>query len=547
MDFKTYEQLKNTAISNATANLPELDSTTDPVILTLVESVGGSTFSLQNLFIDLIEDVIFPQTAAGAFLSNIWGAYENLFPLAATPSLGYINVSSSDTVALDTEYTIDGLVFTTQESSVDVSGTYYASYTTSGTTVTATVMDSTYLSEVPHYLGTGMSITIPDTVNYDGEHEITVTGESTFTFTVDTGVSDFNGEYSISDSEYVLVQCTTTGTVTNLSSGELQAAAAGSTDVAYITYEGLTGGASAETDSVFRERILTARSLVEGDFTNGQILLAALSINGNTRVFIVNPTTSGTGQPEAIGSYAADVTDNGDSTTIKLTTTTPHYLVDGTEITIDDGDYAGTYAIDYEDANNFNITVAYDTDDTTTYTYSREQFEAANKGLIPVPGVVYMFILRDDDSTITPSEAILDLTKTAVLNQGKLPSHTPQENVVLFAPTLSYLSFEITNLLPNTDTMKAAINTQLKAFFEDNANLSTAVAMDAVRAAIWETEDLVNNERVTSFTLSQYGQQDDSVISPDTPTTGVLTIAISQGSIPAYDDTDGNSLTFVTT
>lgn len=551
MDFKTYQQYKETALAKAAVNLPQVDATTDPVLLTMVEAAAAAAFSLQGAVVDLLEES-FPQTASGAFLRDVWGAYEGLMPLAATPSIGYITVNTADTIPIGSKFTISGKTFTTQETPVDVSGTRYVKFTQESgeTQVTATTyIDDSRTTERPHYLGTGNTIDITASTHpYSGEYTITVVDANTFVFdaATTTAVADVAGEYVVTDCQYVKVKCDTTGEVTNIPTGTLTSASTSISGNAYIAYGGLSGGTEVETDESYRQRILLSRSLVEGDFTNGQIILAALSINGNTRVFIVNPLLTGTGQPDATGTYDATIVDSDGSVTV--TTTTPHYLKAGTEITVaDTADYAGTQTVlAVVDSTSFTL----DTTDlvigteTTTYTYTNDQFEAANKSSYPIPGVVYVFVLRDNDASIAPSEALLTLTKNAIIENGKLPSHTPQENLVVFAPTLSYLSFEITGLDPDTETMRAAIGTQLAAFFEDSATLSTKVSVDAVRAAIWDTQDLVTNSRVRQFNITAYGQNDGTPELPETAITGVSSFSISQGSIAVFDPNDANSLVF---
>jgi hypothetical protein len=56
-----------------------------------------------------------------------------------------------------------------------------------------------------------------------------------------------------------------------------------------------------ESDASYRARILLSRSLLEGVYTPDQVWLAALSVPGNTRVFVVRPDSAGSGIPGVAG------------------------------------------------------------------------------------------------------------------------------------------------------------------------------------------------------------------------------------------------------
>jgi uncharacterized phage protein gp47/JayE len=151
----------------------------------------------------------------------------------------------------------------------------------------------------------GQEISINDTlpVGYRGIYTMTRVNATTFTYPLvgDPGASTTEGNVQ-SVHAVVNVQSSDTGpetVVDILGPLDLQDVIVGVETVAYTPY-GIQGGALAETDDVLRSRLLTSRFAQEGVFTNDQITLAALLINGNTRVYIQNPTASSTSDPDPV-------------------------------------------------------------------------------------------------------------------------------------------------------------------------------------------------------------------------------------------------------
>ncbi len=95
-------------------------------------------------------------------------------------------------------------------------------------------------------------------------------------------------------------------------------------------------------------------------------------------------------------------------------------------------------------------------------------------GYLPEVGETVVYIVRDDDSNIIPSTAILNTTKEQLIADGMWPSNVPDEHLYLTAPELKTQDFNFTSITPNTVTMQNAINNQLPAFFEDNTTVEGA-------------------------------------------------------------------------
>jgi len=123
-------------------------------------------------------------------------------------------------------------------------------------------------------------------------------------------------------------------------------------------------------------------------------------------------------------------------------------------------------------------------------------------GSSPVPGQTSVFILRDNDSNIIPSQSVLDQTKQAVIDDGALPANTSELDLFVEAPTLVETDFDFTALNPDTPTMRTAVEDNLKAFFEDTVDFEQDVIEVSYLGAIQATQDLQTGAFIVSFALS---------------------------------------------
>lgn len=134
----------------------------------------------------------------------------------------------------------------------------------------------------------------------------------------------------------------------------------------------------------------------------------------------------------------------------------------------------------------------------------------------PAAGQVVVIVIRDDDENIIPTQSVLDETKTAILELGRLPAHTRAADVFVLAPVAQVINFSFSAINPNTQTMKTSIQNQLAAFFQDTVTFEEDVPAPSYQGAIQNTRDTVTGERLLSFTLSS-------------PTTDIV---VSDGNIP---------------
>lgn len=420
----------NTLVEQAFAEFVRQIPGADPTIWgefsrPYLTSSGALAYSIQFIIRDL-EKQVFPQTATGEFL-DFWGALENLPRLAASASLGAISIAG----VVDTIIPI-GTVFNAANGSQYVSDAVGVIATNSidvislvrdGTTVTATTNGD-------HTLSTGLNVLIAGAVetDYNGTFQIAVTDRDKFSYTISTtpsspatGTITASGDYAP-----ITIQSIDVGINTNLTNGAVLTLATPIIDVdnsGTAQFDGITGGADLETDDAYRERIILSRSIIEGVFTNDQIILAALGVAGNTRAFVINP---------------------------EISTCDP----------------------------------------------------APSPGFVPVAGQVVIYILRDNDTNIIPSQTILDTTKEAILVNGKLPATTYQGDVFVFAPIPVQVDFDFSALTPDTSTMRQAVINQLGAFFEDSVDFEEDVLEASFLGAIQNTQDLVTGDFIKSFSLN---------------------------------------------
>lgn len=411
---------------------------------------GNAVLALNIMFLvrDL-EQQLFPQTATGDFL-DIWGGYEGLTRTPETPATGPVTVTGTAGVVIpaSTAFTgSNGVAYNSVAvATITAVNQSISSLTRSGSLVTATLTSE-------HDLANGVEVTVSGATEpeYNGTYAVTVISTLEFTYTISgtpTTPATGSPEYEV-DLAAVTVEALDTGTDTNLESGAQLAfdtPIANADSPGIVQFDGLTGGASEETDEAYRERILLSRSIIEGVFTPDQIRLAALSVAGNTRAFVKKPTLS------VCAGGSGSATD-------------------------------------------------------------------------PVPGQCSVFLLRDNDPSIIPSQTILDTTKAVIIEDGAMPAHMAEVDLFVEAPTLVSTDFDFTALSPDTPTMRSAVSAQLKAFFDDTVDFEQDVTEASYLGAIQSTQDLETGAFIVSFTLST-PSGDISVSDGEIATLGTVSFTI---------------------
>lgn len=424
LTYPTFDELAAEIRAEFRRQLPNVDPT---VFGSWARAFGDGNATLAQSITFLVRDLekqLFPQTATSEFL-DLWGGYEDLARKAESSSLGVASLPGTNGTVIPFGTTFKagtGIIYqsTLAATITDISQSI-TTLTRSGSTVTAT-------TPADHSLATGIEITVSganEPEYNETDATVTVVARNQFTYQISGApATPATGTISYSTTlASVSVEAQSTGLTTNLDSGAslaLETAISGADDSALVQFDGLTGGASEETDDEYRSRILLSRSIIEGVFTPDQVKLAALSVAGNTRVFVKTPTLS--------------VCPGG--------------------------------------------------------------------GTAPTPGQTGVFVLRDNDPSIIPSQSILDQTKQAVVDDGALPANTSEVDVFVEAPTLVDTDFDLTSLSPDTPTMRTAVEDQLVAFFEDTVEFEQNVTEASYLGAIQATQDLQTGDFIVSFSLS---------------------------------------------
>lgn len=120
--------------------------------------------------------------------------------------------------------------------------------------------------------------------------------------------------------------------------------------------------------------------------------------------------------------------------------------------------------------------------------------------ITPAVGQVTIYFTRGNDASPIPDPSEVVTVKNKILEIK--PAHTAEEDVIVLSPTPVPASFVFTSLVPNTSTMQTAITNSLKALLLDEGVVSEPITEDQYRAAIVQTVDPANGDRVVNFALS---------------------------------------------
>lgn len=120
--------------------------------------------------------------------------------------------------------------------------------------------------------------------------------------------------------------------------------------------------------------------------------------------------------------------------------------------------------------------------------------------ITPAIGKVTIYFMRDNDDDPIPSGAEITNVKDKILEIK--PANTSDVDVIVSAPVAVVNNFVFTALIPNTPTMKTAINANLAQYFDESTLISIDIEEDAYRSVIFNTVDTETGDVVQSFTLS---------------------------------------------
>lgn len=117
----------------------------------------------------------------------------------------------------------------------------------------------------------------------------------------------------------------------------------------------------------------------------------------------------------------------------------------------------------------------------------------------PAIGQVTIFFTRDNDADIIPDSAEALAVKTKILEIK--PANTSDDDVIVNPLTGVSTNFSFGGVVPNTATMKTALENSLEEFFKTIPVPETDVTADQYRTAIQNTVDLETGERISTFVL----------------------------------------------
>jgi uncharacterized phage protein gp47/JayE len=121
----------------------------------------------------------------------------------------------------------------------------------------------------------------------------------------------------------------------------------------------------------------------------------------------------------------------------------------------------------------------------------------------PSAGYVTIYFTRDNDLNIIPTSAQVNAVKNAIIDvdNGIKPANTPDNYVVVSAPTAVNINIVFATLSPNTTAMKTAITQTLTDYFKSpSINIGGDVALTELNSLIYSVIDEDGNS--PTFTLS---------------------------------------------
>ena len=122
------------------------------------------------------------------------------------------------------------------------------------------------------------------------------------------------------------------------------------------------------------------------------------------------------------------------------------------------------------------------------------------KECTPKVGQVTVYFVRDNEENILPDSNEIAKAKSAI--SELLTVKDSDSDVFVYAPTAKVVNFNISDISPNTATMKTAISNNIKQFFDDNVDLGITLSLDKIKSAIQASFDLETGKQLDTYTLN---------------------------------------------
>lgn len=118
----------------------------------------------------------------------------------------------------------------------------------------------------------------------------------------------------------------------------------------------------------------------------------------------------------------------------------------------------------------------------------------------PAVGQVTVYFVRDNEENILPDSNEIAKAKQAISALKTVKDS--DSDIFVYAPTAKIVNFNISDISPNTATMKTAINNAIKQFFDDNVDLGITLGLDKIKSAIQASFDLETGKQLDRYTLN---------------------------------------------
>jgi len=364
------------------------------------------------------------------------------------------------------------------------------SITRAGQTATVTTTGN-------HNLSSLVPVTIAgaDQTEYNvTDVEIVVTGLDTFTYTVvGSPTSPATGTIAASfTSANVDIQSVDFGSETNLDADtplQLETPIVDVDDTLSVDFGAIGGGTDTESLTDYQARYLDKIRNPVAHYNASDIIAKAKEVPGVTRVFVEEAG-------DVIGTIAVStLTRIGNVATV--VSTTDHGFDDGQNTSVlgaVETEYNVTNArIIVEDATTFHYIVFGSPSTPATGTITAD-------ASVPL-GQSRTFFMRDNDDNPIPTASEVQTVKDKIDDEIR-PANTSVLNNIVRAPEAVVTNYIFTELVPNTSSMKDAVNANLDQFYAEQTTVGVSVDEDAYRAAIKNTVDPVTGDIVSSFDLS---------------------------------------------
>jgi uncharacterized phage protein gp47/JayE len=497
-------------LTDMQAELPQLNpSLRNEFCNAFAVAFGGRIYEAY-LTIQELQKQSFPDTATGEFLER-WGSYVNITRNAATGAQGRIVVSGTPGTNISegtTFNSVSSTIYTAQNENFDGGITYpvtISTHTMAAYTLTSAFGYATMTFLTPHPFATGQTVTVSGATpaGYNGsfvafvEDDFNVSYPITGTLTSPaTGTITMAANMAVlpvtSAPETTVGNEQSYGVSTNLDSGmqlTVITPIAGMVPIAYVSFDGVSGGADEENNTDLFIRIINRYQHPITPFNEAEIINQAQTVPGVTRVFVEGPDTT-------VGSYvAASITRVDNIATVTMATA--HGLSSGDVVSI-----TGASPTEY---NVTNAGVLVNSPTTFLYILSGTPSSPAT-GTITVafpavkPGQVkVLFTLDNDPISIIPDGAVVDLVKDALL--AIKPAHMAKKDLIVLAPTPKAIDFNFAYIVPNTTTMQAAVKASLEEFFREGTSLGTPLLAKAYNNVIYSTNDPESGAPLRDYAL----------------------------------------------